>query len=403
MTHVMVIGDIMVDQFIRPFDETVKTECGGKVYDGGLELRCGGAALAAFHSGPFDVSLVGVVGDDTHGRFVKEELHRRGINDGMVVTTSSAETIVKTRVVTSDGQFRVDSGYSARLPKHIVKFLADAVLSEKPDAVLISDYQYGIWDSLRYDVSFDCPVVVDPGRTRNWSEYPSETTAITPNEVEAAGRIWKWCNVVTTKGANGVSVTTPDYTVDIPGWTSCSEHMAIGAGDVFSMALTEMLACGMNIIQAAARANMVAAGYVSCTPRKSAYKNIVFTNGCFDMLHEGHVSLLQRAKSLGEYLIVGLNDDASVARLKGSNRPVVGVDERKTMLEALACVDEVIVFSEDTPNRLLKMIAPDVLVKGGATHPVGAEVVEAYGGDVVLLPLTGSVSTTERLREAKCH
>jgi rfaE bifunctional protein nucleotidyltransferase chain/domain len=125
---------------------------------------------------------------------------------------------------------------------------------------------------------------------------------------------------------------------------------------------------------------------------------VVFTNGCFDILHAGHVRYLAHARSLGDKLIVGLNSDESVARLgKGPGRPIVGQDERREVLLALRCVDEVVIFGEDTPLRLIGEVRPDVLVKGG-DWPVekiaGHELVLGYGGKVLSLPFAEGNSTT---------
>jgi len=125
-------------------------------------------------------------------------------------------------------------------------------------------------------------------------------------------------------------------------------------------------------------------------------ETIVFTNGCFDLLHMGHVRYLQRARELGSCLVVAINSDDSVERLKGADRPVIGQDERAEMLGALECVDYVTVFEEDTPIPLLKLLRPDLLVKGGTTaEVVGRETVEGYGGKVMKLDLVDGLSTTE--------
>jgi len=132
---------------------------------------------------------------------------------------------------------------------------------------------------------------------------------------------------------------------------------------------------------------------------------LVFTNGCFDLLHPGHVDLLQRARALGDRLIVGLNSDASVSSLKGPTRPIWNEQERAAMLLALRCVDQVVIFNERTPQRLIEDLRPDVLVKGGdwpADKIVGAKTVLKYGGEVHSLPLLDGYSTTSliaRLRE----
>jgi D-beta-D-heptose 7-phosphate kinase/D-beta-D-heptose 1-phosphate adenosyltransferase len=137
---------------------------------------------------------------------------------------------------------------------------------------------------------------------------------------------------------------------------------------------------------------------------RQAGRKIVFTNGCFDLLHVGHVSYLAEARSLGDVLMVGLNSDASVRRLKGKTRPVIGERDRATMLAALAAVDHVVIFDEATPHQLLHRVRPDVLVKGGTYAPhevVGHEVVTAYGGQVCVVGLVAGVSTTKIVESLK--
>ena len=136
-------------------------------------------------------------------------------------------------------------------------------------------------------------------------------------------------------------------------------------------------------------------------------RRIVFTNGCFDILHEGHLELLSNAAALGDILIVGLNSDASVARLKGPERPVNGETFRARMLASLTMVDAVCIFGEDTPAQLIEAILPDVLVKGGDYDPaaiVGADTVRSAGGAVVVIPLVQGRSTTgtiEKIRRSE--
>jgi D-beta-D-heptose 7-phosphate kinase/D-beta-D-heptose 1-phosphate adenosyltransferase len=127
-------------------------------------------------------------------------------------------------------------------------------------------------------------------------------------------------------------------------------------------------------------------------------RRIVFTNGCFDLLHPGHVYTLTQAKSLGEVLVVGINSDASVKRLKGARRPILSETERVLLLSALAMVDYVTIFNEDTPLELIRLLRPHVLVKGGdwgLETVVGREIVEAEGGKVVLIPYQAGFSTTD--------
>jgi rfaE bifunctional protein nucleotidyltransferase chain/domain len=137
---------------------------------------------------------------------------------------------------------------------------------------------------------------------------------------------------------------------------------------------------------------------------RAAGKAIVFTNGVFDLLHVGHLRYLQQARALGSALIVGLNSDRSVAQIKGTDRPITAEDERAEILEALACVDAVVVFDEATPQALIAALQPDVLVKGadwGADAIVGRDIVEARGGRVVRIAIEPGYSTTaivERIR-----
>ena len=131
---------------------------------------------------------------------------------------------------------------------------------------------------------------------------------------------------------------------------------------------------------------------------RSEGKRIVFTNGCFDLLHPGHIYTLTQAKALGDVLVVAINSDTSVKRLKGERRPILNQEERAVMLSALAMVDYVTIFAEDTPLEVIRLLLPDVLVKGGDWGPeavVGREVVEANGGEVVLIPYQAGFSTTD--------
>jgi len=132
-------------------------------------------------------------------------------------------------------------------------------------------------------------------------------------------------------------------------------------------------------------------------------RKIVFTNGCFDLLHVGHVRLLEQARALGDLLVVGLNTDRSVSRLKGPSRPIVPETARAEVLSALRAVDYVTLFDEPTPLELIQLLVPDVLVKGGDYTPdsvVGRAEVEAYGGRVAIIPLVGGFSTTNLIGKA---
>lgn len=138
--------------------------------------------------------------------------------------------------------------------------------------------------------------------------------------------------------------------------------------------------------------------------RRTAGGRIVFTNGCFDLLHPGHVRFLEAARALGDVLVVGLNDDDSVRRLKGPGRPVLRLAERAEVLAALAAVDHIVAFAEDTPLRLIELLAPDVLVKGADWGPdeiVGRDAVRRGGGRVERIDLVPGISTTELIRRIR--
>jgi len=139
-------------------------------------------------------------------------------------------------------------------------------------------------------------------------------------------------------------------------------------------------------------------------PGKRNGRRVVFTNGCFDLLHPGHIKLLEAARSKGDALIVGLNSDDSVRTLKGAGRPVISEQERAEILASLECVDAVIVFDQLTPQKTVAALLPDILVKGGdwpGNQIVGREAVEAAGGEVVLIDVVEGYSTTEILRKIR--
>lgn len=135
---------------------------------------------------------------------------------------------------------------------------------------------------------------------------------------------------------------------------------------------------------------------------KAAGKKVVFTNGVFDILHRGHVEYLQKAREMGDLLIIGLNSDASVRRIKGPQRPLCGQEDRAVVLSALACVDHIVLFDEDTPQKLIETLMPDILVKGAdysVEQIVGADVVLKNGGKVLPIELTPGRSTTELIKK----
>lgn len=327
------------------------------------------------------------------------------------------------------------------------------------DAVVLSDYGKGVLTPglLRGLIGVarrrGVPVLVDPARGVDYRRYAG-ATLVAPNRAAAA--LWAGGPLETRDGILAAarslreelgldaSVVTLDRdglafadgeSAEILAGTPRDVCDVTGAGDTVQAALALCLADGWPLRDALALANAaagleverfgasplgrdeIAAGLLrpadgklttlprlleSLAPARRAGETVVFTNGCFDLLHPGHVQMLQDASELGSVLVVAVNGDASVRRLKGPERPVLGEGDRARMLAALSCVDHVLVFGEDTPCRLVEAIRPDVLVKGGTTaEVVGREAVEAYGGSVVRLEALGEMSTTMILCRAR--
>ena len=299
----------------------------------------------------------------------------------------------------------------------------------------------------------ELPVFVDP-KGSDWDRYRG-ATCITPNTAEFQAVAWfdaadevqlasqaervrqsfqlDW--LLVTRGAQGLSLLGDSSSQPPLHIRSRAQEVfdVSGAGDTVIATLAASVAAGVAMPQAAEVANAAAGVVVAkvgtqaiqagelaralrmedkatatkiVDPQSAAAmrqhwraegRQVVFTNGCFDILHVGHLQLLNAAAELGDRLIVGVNSDASVRRLKGDSRPVTPEDQRMTLLAGLACVDQVVLFADDTPLELIRRLSPDVLVKGGDYTPdtvVGRDEVEAAGGRVAILPLVPGLSTT---------
>jgi len=332
------------------------------------------------------------------------------------------------------------------------------------DLVLIADYDKGVCTPslLRSLItacrSLDVRVLADPIRSTDYSKYQG-VHAITPNRLEAslatgltisttddalaAGRklvhALKAECVIVTLDRDGMALVYGDGREALEPTRPRQVYDITGAGDMVLSVVGLCLANGGDYDEAAALGNVAGgleverigvaalsrqeilreliahhrpeAGKRFSTAdlldearrRRDAGQTVVFTNGCFDLLHPGHVRLLRQAASLGDFLVVGLNSDASVRRLKGAARPINTEDDRAEVLGALECVGAVTLFGEDTPLALIDALLPDVLVKGGDYRPedvVGREQVEAAGGRVVIVPLVEGHSTTGTVRRA---
>ncbi len=359
---------------------------------------------------------------------------------------------------------RVDYEVRAPIPSDVERELGrrlPAVVADF-DVVLISDYDKGVCtpDLLRalIDACHEAGVRVlaDPIRGNDYSRYRG-VHCMTPNRLEASlatgmpiqspedalavGRVLVeqlgMESALITLDRDGMALVRADGRAEIVPTRARQVYDITGAGDMVLSVVGLCLAAGADYDEAAALGN-VAGGLeveqigvallsreeiiadllqhhapertkrpgldslvAEVKRRQGAGQKIVFTNGCFDLLHIGHARLLRQSAALGDFLIVGLNSDASVRRLKGDSRPINPEDARAELLAALECVDAVAVFDEDTPYELIDLLGPDVLVKGGDYAPeevVGRDLVEARGGQLVLIPLIAGHSTTGMVR-----
>ncbi len=408
----------------------------------------------------------GYWGDDLERRELEELLAKAGVETGGMVL-SSQPTISKTRVVARQQQLlRIDietstprsSGEHDSLRTRAVEMVAQV------DAVILSDYAKGALseDLCRAVISSGrargIPVLVDP-KDKNFSKYAGATT-ICPNlselslatgvpsanmpELIAAGeRLVGDVGVeflTVTMSEKGILLLFPDRT-----YHSAARAREVfdvsGAGDTVIATIAAGLASSLTPEAAVNLANTAAGIVVGKTGTAPISKNelvaelttstsmsspekvldapqllvrvakwratghkIVFTNGCFDILHVGHITLLEQCRLFGDKLIVAINSDQSVQGLKGPTRPVVGESERARVLAALASTDAVVIFGEDTPLNLIRSIRPDVLVKGGdytTATVVGAEDVASWGGRVEIVPTVAGYSTSSTIARMK--
>jgi D-beta-D-heptose 7-phosphate kinase / D-beta-D-heptose 1-phosphate adenosyltransferase len=408
--------------------------------------------------------LVGVLGEDIAASALRAQLDAFPSIEPHVVIDRTRPTTLKIRYV-ADGQqiMRADLESRASLSAEAEILLLNAVRGALPTvhAVVLSDYAKGaVSDSVASNViglarNAGVPVIVDP-KCRHFAKYRG-ATIITPNRLElqhatvaalqsnedienAAESLVAdaVCEImVVTRGDEGMSVigrglkehlrTTARQVFDVSGagdTVIATLALAIGRrGDIMEACKLANLAAGIVVGKpgtATVSAGEVMLALAPIAERSDAKKffaldsiaelarewrvqglRVAFTNGCFDLLHPGHISLLEQARQSADRLIVGLNSDASVTRLKGIHRPIQGEGVRAVVLTALKSVDAVVIFDEDTPIELIEVLKPDVLVKGSdyrADAVVGADVVRRNGGRVLLASLVPGHSTTETVR-----
>ncbi|WP_300668880.1 bifunctional D-glycero-beta-D-manno-heptose-7-phosphate kinase/D-glycero-beta-D-manno-heptose 1-phosphate adenylyltransferase HldE [Desulfoluna sp.] len=407
------------------------------------------------------VTLVGLLGDDETGRRLSWLAEDMGITTQLMASEGRPTTTKTRIMAQKQQLFRLDSEVVAPLSKIDEAQLVatcEAAMA-KTDALILSDYGKGMMQTegfcqqlIRMAEASGVSVFVDP-KGSDWDRYHG-ATCITPNtselelvlghrldqgetavadQVEETRTTYGLSHLLLTRGADGMCLKgEAEAALFIP--TEAREVFDVsGAGDTVIATLAASVAAGIPFGAAARLAN-AAAGIVvgklgtrpvtigelkqiesdkkrpdfikTCDRATAAHKvaqwqengdEVIFTNGCFDLLHPGHVDILYKARNLGDRLVVGLNSDASVRRLKGERRPILKEEDRGAILSALSSVDLVVIFDEDTPIELIRAVRPDILVKGADYKPhevVGKEVVESYGGRVALVPLIEGHSTT---------
>ena len=445
-TRVVVAGDVMLDRYLFGSTGRISPEAPVPVvHVHETDDRPGGAANVAVNLAALGVatSLVGVVGKDSAADSLASILGEQGI-DCAFAQADDRPTITKTRVQSRGQQLiRLDEENAAAMPGDAMTSALRGAL-EGAGAVVLSDYGKGALSDVTAMISAcrdaGVPVLVDPKGT-DFRKY-SGASLLTPNQTEfdaVAGKSDSDEELVARARAmmddldlDALLVTRSEkgmLLVEVgaePLFLSTQAREVFdvtGAGDTVIATLAGALASGQNLSSAAALANIAAGlvvrkiGVATVTPgeisaalhrrgqggrglvgldtllalvdeSRGRDERIVMTNGCFDVLHAGHVAYLEEAKSLGDRLIVAVNDDDSVKRLKGETRPINALEDRLLVLAGLAAVDWVVPFSEDTPARLIGALLPDVLVKGGDYKPeeiVGAKDVLQNGGEVRVL------------------
>ncbi|MCI0667857.1 MAG: bifunctional D-glycero-beta-D-manno-heptose-7-phosphate kinase/D-glycero-beta-D-manno-heptose 1-phosphate adenylyltransferase HldE [Methylococcaceae bacterium] len=462
--NVLVVGDLMLDRYWYGSTSRISPEAPVPVvHVGKSEERVGGAGNVALNIAALGshASVIGLCGNDAAADTLQELMESAKVRC-LLHRVPNRETITKLRVLSRNQQLiRLDfeDGFQGIESDTILDFFRREV--ENIDAVVLSDYGKGTLRSVQSLIAIARnaakPVLVDP-KGRDFSIY-SGATVVTPNLAEFEGVVGPCGNskqlvekgqrlirdlgidaLLVTRGEHGMTLIERDAEPLHLPTQALEVYDVTGAGDTVISVLAAGLAAGLAFRDSTAFANVAAGivvaklgtaaitldelryalqkqrahhrGIIEVEPlvetlavARSSGEKIVATNGCFDILHPGHIAYLQQARNLGDRLVVLVNSDASVRRLKGPQRPVNNLKTRMAMLAALECVDWVISFAEDTPETLLCRILPDILVKGGdyqdVTALAGYGCITANGGRVLILDFVEGFSTSEFIRNLR--
>ncbi len=460
--RIIVIGDVMLDRYWSGQATRISPEAPVPVVKvKTVEDRIGGAGNVALNIAKLGgkVILLGVVGDDAEGEMLKFMLEAEGVACDFVVE-KSLRSICKLRVMAQHQQLiRLD--FEETPIKFDRDVLKDALLRHLPgnDVVVFSDYGKGTLVDVSSHIiaakQAGVKALVDP-KGVDYQRY-AQADVITPNLSELQAVVGACDNeqqliekgrailvryeipaLLLTRGEAGMTLIQDDQVHSLPAQAK-DVFDVTGAGDTVIAVMALGVSLDMPLSESMYMAN-VAGGIVvgklgtstvsqqeltramhgardsfygivsenelaKLFARAKAHdEKIIMTNGCFDLLHAGHVAYLEQAKALGDRLCVAVNSDASVKQLKGESRPINALQERMTVLAALACVDWVVAFAEETPERLYCRLLPDVIVKGGDYSPegvVGGDCVIKAGGEVKILQFVDGQSTTAMINKAR--
>ena len=443
---VLVVGDFMIDHYIWCDCSRISPEAPVMIAKAQKEdKRLGGAGnvYSNLKSLGAEVFALGVIGDDENGKFLKENL-----NSNFLIE-KNRKTPLKSRILSHSQQvLRLDDEdtFDTKLEDELIKEFKK--IAKDFQAIILSDYAKGTLtfkvckELIKYANSLNIPILIDP-KGSDFTKYEN-ATLLTPNKKEALNALnlnkidnlekftktfkdkFKLKYSIITLSEEGIALY--DYKFHLIPAKALEVYDVTGAGDSVIAMLAYCLALKVDVLSACEFANEAAAVVVSKVGsvsvsfdeikdfKRSSFeekiktkeellkiikdKKIVFTNGCFDILHFGHIKYLEKAKKLGDILVVGLNSDKSVKRLKGDSRPINNEFLRACMLASLYFVDYVVIFGEDTPLELIKFLKPDVLVKGGDYK--GKEVVGSeFVNKVELIDFEDGFSTTNIINKIK--
>lgn len=458
---IALFGDLMIDEYLNGDVSRVSPEAPVPIVRIKSDLRRpGGAGNVALNICTLEakVRVISFIGNDMGGDWLLEKFSERGIDITGIMRGDDMVTSVKTRVTSQNQQLlRYDCEIIKEIPQKFLAFLkqnSDQLLSTC-NAVLISDYGKGVVTKESAKIVIESakrigiPVIVDPKGT-DYSKYYG-ATACTPNmkelqgavgrelgteeEIAAAGKeLCTKCDlkfVLATRSEKGMSLINCDGNKkDYPALAKEVSDVT-GAGDTVISVFTLCNALGFPHDYSCALSNMAASivvskfGAATVSPEElekiigeqkdnnkilsweqakekaitfhKQGKKIVFTNGCFDLVHAGHISSFKQSREQGDVLFVGVNSDASIHRIKGEKRPIVDEKNRLMLLAAIEYIDYVILFEDDTPEELIRLVRPDVLVKGRDWEgkPVaGSDFVVQNGGKLFFIDLEDGLSTT---------